>query len=202
MLTMLNNRALIILIFVLLSSAKHVHAQTDEQNDLILVELKTETNRINYYKNTNPAEVPVIEKDAARVRELTILDFKRHFNKYPVYYFIDTNLNDVIQKKFQQSVLDSNMQPVNLPGSSHFKIVYYGYPQNDSGAGSAKDFAYDNTERAGKGLVIMTEDFKYYDYIMGHGVSDDPRIAKYCFSAKKYDIEYAPLAYKLSKHIK
>jgi len=80
---------------------------------VVLVELFTYTNKINYYKRTQQdKKADQLEKDARKIMERTIKDFNTNFKFSPIYYFYDTNASNIVNREFKDVLLDKNMQPL------------------------------------------------------------------------------------------
>lgn len=177
-------------------------AKLKYQPKVVLVQLRSENRKIEYVTKHNPNLLPRIKKEAAKIREVTINDFKDRFTFCPVYYFIDTNADLIKERKFAGVLLDTAGKPVSNPIrnplDTNYVIVYYGYPNHSLPAPGTPAYNHENAPKdaMGKGLIIL--DYKYrqidYYYRLEYWLLFSPPNRKYGFNSKKYDMDYFPFA--------
>lgn len=179
----------------------------------ILVQLKAERNRINaLLAQKNYADLEQFKADAQEVMMATVRDFRDHFSYCRVYYYIDTNFDEVMARKFDGVLLDDHLTPVgniNLgDSSSDYMIVFYGYPTWQTGKRK-----WDTTKQkdwggapAGRGLVINDPDFKQIYYINNVDMDFFNFRRKnnknpYQFLSRKFNIDYTPTAAEFNRKL-
>ncbi len=175
----------------------------------VLVQLSSETNRINAISNAHQAklleEVTMDSKNAARAM---INDFTDHFDYCPVYYFIDTNAEKVKMKNFTHVLLRADGSEVNdvniAPGTGDYIIVYYGYPnEQNRRTGKGTD---QPSSRPGRGLVILNSNYEQITYGYKLGWQEfylkRKKKNKYAYESKHFDIQYMPMAAGLNENLK
>ncbi len=70
---------------------------------VVLVQLRAEKNRINALTKARKfKDLEIFKQDVTGVMIATIKDFKEHFNYCPVYYFIDTNTDAILEQKVER----------------------------------------------------------------------------------------------------
>jgi hypothetical protein len=199
---------LIVLCFV---AALKLHAQ---RPSAILVMLNAEKNKINYYNGLGQTEMAnEVRSEVETVMNVTISDFTDHFSYSPIYYFMDTNLALVKEKKFDGILFDNKRRifessPVK-PCDSSILIAYYGMPPVefvDEGHLSRDKNTYINPGYLGKGLVILGHNFKklpksdrlHYTYRYESWVPKGIK-TNYSYTSPKSNITYVSIAEKLQK---
>lgn len=193
---------LMLLSSLVLSFAVHAQVDYPETVKFLLVQLRSEKSRIESAEKYNPDEVASLQNEAAKERQVTINDFTDHFSKVPVYYFIDTDYEKIINKQFSGVVYNADMTKATaLPDRDDYLIVYYGKPSEDKRdkADTTTDYVYNNSERLGTGLIFLKPNYKYAHIYIWHLeyhelFTSRKRNKKYFFRSKKYDIEYFPMA--------
>ena len=135
----------------------------------VLVMLKAETNRIAALNNYgNGAKAAQATNDAKMIMECTINDFADNFDYCPVYYFMDTNLHLVKDKKFEGILFDKDKKEyITSPiaaGDTSFFIVYYGVAIPEiirTGTAEEKQKVYRDPgpSRHERGLLVLGHDF-------------------------------------------
>lgn len=168
---------------------------------VLLVQLKTEQNRINaLIKGRQYKDLEEVTRDAKKVREATINDFHDHFDFCPVYYFMDTNIEAIKNKQFQGVLLNADLSVVKAPlidqNSKDYYIVYFGYPK------AQKLIAppYSNTidENIGQRLVILDDQYNQLTYLSGpygpQNTGNRNRKVRYSYNSRHFDIKYIPVA--------
>ncbi len=103
----------------------------------ILVQLRSEHNRIAALAEAHRnRELEMVKEDASRIMQKEIADFKDHITYCPVYFYIDTNLYLVKNRKFSGVLFNADSTPASNTGlndtSKDYLIVYYGYPAYQS----------------------------------------------------------------------
>jgi hypothetical protein len=169
----------------------------------VLVKLYAEKNRSAYLKRNGMSEdLAELRKDVKATMKVTIADFEDNFSGYPVYYFIDTNLQSVKNGDFEGVLLDANLKPlpnVNLKKGDNYRIVYYGIPGHEV---SLADSVYMDRKYPGDGLVVLGPDYKPVKR-SSHFVYQNQLFSKadkrYIYNSKRFGIGYRPFARFLVK---
>jgi hypothetical protein len=179
----------------------------------VLVQLSSEKNRIEALaKNKRYSELEIVKKDAKGTKDATITDFKRHFDRYPVYFYIDTNINAIKARQFSGVLFDTAGNAIGNrlinENSQDYLIVYYGLPTTQPRSSTVVDASDEYSklgEPNGKGLIICNYLFQQVMYFYKLGSSDlglDKNKYKGCYYfSKKFDIEYFPLAQRFNKSV-
>ncbi len=191
---------------------KRMHARHNEHPPkAILVELPTETNRVAYFiKKGKRNKVQYLLDANKKVRRVMIADFADNFTFCPVYFFNDSSIELVKDKKLVGVLLDKKMQPATniilSTADTDYFIVYYGTETAEDVPENAKYDPY-NTSYTGStipNLVAMSYNYKKLAY----GLPDRTRynhfsqnmfVPKYSYELKEFDISYNPLAYYYSR---
>ena len=199
------NRTLFSLLFLMLSwlttSASNGWDDTLHVPKAVLVQLRSEHNRIEALtKNRLYSKVEEVQKDALAVVTKMKLDFRDNFSACPVYYYVDTNADQIKKKKFDGVLMNADGSPVTDFGfSDDYLVIYYGYPAVQ---GRLKDkvtdtssYQYDTGQPFGKGLVVLNDEFQQVNYFYKLGYDEfwykiGKRFKKYCYISKHFDIEY------------
>jgi len=188
--------------------------RTDKYPSAVLVQLKAERNRINALikaKEYNALET--FKKDVNGVMMATIRDFWDHFDYCPVYYYIDTNFDAVINRKFKGVLLDEHLSIVHNPlindSSNTHIIVYFGDP-----TWQTKKRYWDTTKAAnagshpnGRGLIINDYSMRQINYLytIDYDFFNFRKIRNknlYRYSSRKFNLEYIPHAAELNRIFK
>ncbi len=211
---------LFISIFLLAGSGKANTADSlsGKYPEMVLVQLKSENNRIQALTRARRfKDLEQVVNDANSSAAAMINDFRDHFNYCPVYYFIDTNLDLVKQKKFDRVLLNADRSPVEKPSinsaSENYVIVFFGYAVMQKRSEKVvKDPArYQSGEEqpAGKGLVINNHKYEQVGYInkkqyldLFESKKDKEKEKLYKYSSPRFEIEYYPLAGSLNEKLK
>lgn len=130
--------------------------------DAIFVQLKSEQRKINSLNNTgNTQDAILIAKDAAKVRQAMINDFSNNFHYCPVYYFLDTNLEKIVNGTFSGVLMDKDGTPISSSplknSDTSYYIVYYGLPEPEESINSTSTVV-DNA------LILLDYNHKQIDY--------------------------------------
>jgi len=177
----------------------------------VLVQLRSEHNRIQALtKSRRFKDVEAVKIDANGAALKMIADFEDNFKYCPVYYYIDTNLELVKKRAFQNVLLDSSRNPVgNLvisDTSTDYYIVFYGYPilQPKRTPVITDSMALtENHERTYKGLVVNNYKFQQVSYVAKPAYRNiafqQKGDLRYNYSSKRFDIDYLPYATDLNK---
>lgn len=172
------------------------------QPQAILVQLSTEQRKLDAIDKSgreNMAEQ--IKKDISRVQEVMKNDFSDNFSYCPVYYFYDTDLEQIKSYNFEGVLMDAKgniVSKLKNGDTSHY-IVYYGmsapYDNNDGN----KSYSLSSSKEA---LVLMDHHYEQLSVFK----------ASKMFSAKnsKYDhesrysttISYKSYAAQLDKYLR
>ncbi len=187
-----------------------VYAQKSADRKLpgaILVQLKSEKNKIiamtkaHDYKN-----LALVKKDAIRIKNATINDFKDHITYCPVYFYMDTNADKVIAGNLDGVLFtaDSSLVAPSAVGLQDKKyiIVFYGNPITQS---HTKMVVPDSVAKQpqteapnGTGLVINNPKMEQISYLYKFGYENwtvqSKKNRKYIAVSKKFDMEYFPIA--------
>ena len=138
----------------------------------ILVQLRSEHNRIAALAAAhryNDGEM--VKEDASRIMRNEIADFKDHVTFCPVYFYIDTNMEQVMNGKLAGVLFNADSTPAINTGLSasnrDYLIVYYGYPDyqsraKDSVPDDPKNYKYNGGEKMNRGMTnYLVENFNY-----------------------------------------
>lgn len=176
----------------------------------VLVQLRTENNRRDALIHDKKYEdLETLKKDTYGAMNATVLDFRDHFNACQVYYFMDSNFEQIMARKFENVLLDENLQSVAAPivEDSNYLIVHYGYP-----TWQTKKGRWDTTKQKdwgghpnGRALVINDHSMRqiHYIYNLDYDFFNFRRkFVKnpYRYESKKFDIEYNPSAAELNRN--
>lgn len=172
----------------------------------VLVMLRTERKKIQYYRNSGKGDkANRLRDEMVKVNRATINDFSAHFDRWPVYYFVDSNLSDVRQGKLDGHILDKNLQPLTIPpvnfADNNYIIVYYGKPPADVGVqlkDGDKKPVYTEGYHPGNGLVVLGPSFERMKntplfFIYTARVRKD-REKLYNYISDEFDVEYREYA--------
>ena len=180
----------------------------------LLVQLHTETNRMNYFREKgNNAMADRVADEAQHIATVTVNDFNDHFDFCRVYFFFDTALEAIKNQNFSGHLVNADASPVTncilQVGDTDYFIVYYGTPENPKTslwAGNDVEYRYGAGNVIGHGLIFMNHHYqqKDYYYIINNFRNYfawiiDPR---YEFYSRKFDMEYRPLAARYNKDLK
>lgn len=168
------------------------HKASARRPAAVLVMLNSESNRIAKFNTGNRTkDLEAVKYDAAEVMRVTKNDFHDHFRKTPVYYFMDTNIEKVKSGNLAGIVMNEDGSQAAHAPTSDFIIAYYGYPE----------FHTDPDVLFKKGLVIADSKMKQLTNgsIMSQAYFSYRRNKKYSYESKRFDINYVPIAKKLSK---
>ncbi len=179
----------------------------------VLVQLKAEQNRTNaLIKARKYNELEIFRKDVQGVMIATINDFWNHFDYCPVYYYIDTNFEAVMARKFDGILLDEHLSPITgtviSDTSTDYFIVYYGYP-----TWQTRKRYWDTTRAAdqgghpnGRGLIINDYKMRQLNYIYRldfdfFNFKKNRNRNPYKYTSKKFDVEYYPFASEFNRKL-
>lgn len=184
---------------------KRTHARDNEvPPNAALVMLSTQQNRMTYFKKHNmKASLNQLQRDRDSVNTRMVMDFTDNFTFCPVYYFMDTVLEEIIDHRFSGNLLNKDMKPVNttvlLSGNdSNYIIVLFGLPikgPRDNTNDSRVNFA---TGTSKKRLVVYNPDFALVDPPLPNGSNNtwgpSPKQPNevYTYQSPKFDIYYKP----------
>jgi hypothetical protein len=152
-------------------------------------------------------------KDAEGCKKATINDFTDHFTFCPVYYFLDSTLDYVIQKDFKGNLFNADgsevLNPVIENEKSNYLILYSGFPdvqpRNASVCTDSLHLQSVSDQPFGRGLIANNHKFQQIGYIYKFGYQNFWfRLfynKKYIYASKTFDIEYFPLADRLNKQL-
>jgi hypothetical protein len=174
----------------------------------ILVMLKAETNRIAALeKGGQTGLANQLSGEAEIVRQKTINDFSDHFSFCPVYYFVDTNLHLIKEKKFGNVLFDKGRKmystsPIDVADTSFF-IVYYGLDMPNIKSKNEDQTYLSNgaAMRPLKGLTVLDHQFKKIDRspikFLFKNEPRNPVNNQYDFASVEFNISYFQSAKKL-----
>ncbi|XZF15161.1 hypothetical protein ACTHGU_03420 [Chitinophagaceae bacterium MMS25-I14] len=194
---------------------------------VILIEINTEKNRTTYLQQKGDTQKLAWLREASEgATRAMINDFNDFFNFCPVYYFYDTNLQDVINKNYSV-LMDADRKPlgsnIKISDTDEIKIAYFGYPNTDKHVvpeGVAEDpdspeaRVYDKTYGTGNypsnskaleaGLVVTDKDFKETKtdrrFYVGRNRSLNAfRNHRYSYSSPHFSIQYVRSAEELDR---
>ncbi len=179
----------------------------------ILVQLSTSSRKMDYYRRAKKqALVKQLETDVQNVMDKMVMDFNDNFNYCPVYYFMDTNANLVLEQKFDGVILDNQMHPISyidLNAEDPYNIVLFGIVTKDA----SNYNGHDNSDPMDAGynvgstshrLIVLNKDFKAINKPLPNGLNNINRgklrqpVSSYIYDSPKFDIYYRPYARNLS----
>lgn len=204
----------LLLLYTFLLTTQVAFAQRKEDRNkfpkAVLVLLSSEHNRIESLEKARAyKEAEQLKKDATMVSEKIRLDFKDNFHMYPVYFFVDTNLEKVKAGKLADILTNTDgdlMEITELGDSStDFFIIYYGYPKFTKKKpkrikeGSEDAASFDTP--TGKYFVICNNKLEQITYVRrGKNTLIDevsPEDKKYRYNSPTFNISYSPTVRKL-----
>ena len=158
----------------------------------LLVQLSTGSNKIDYLtRQGNVEALEIATKDIDNIIQRMVLDFNENFSFCPVYYFYDTNLHYVLEKKFEGILLDNDLNrlnTLNLPEhDSNYFIVQYGRRNSNEEWNSNTLVVYDWQLKPLPYPVPETFYVRFYTRTNG-----DPK--KYTYNSSKFELRYTPMA--------
>lgn len=181
---------------------------------VILLQIRSENNRIeSLMKAKRAKDLQEVIFDAQNAAAAMKRDFKDHFDYCPVYYFTDTNIELIKQKKFDGILNTLDGQIVNDPiidkNSKDYFIVFYGYPTSQpkqykpvkEGDKTKANYG----EPFGKGLVINNHQMEQLSYLVKMDYSNlfiGKAKKAYFYESKSFEIEYYPLAGPFNENLK
>jgi hypothetical protein len=174
----------------------------------VLVKLYSEVNRINHFESRgDKTNANYVREDAAEIVKATIGDFKNNFNTCKVYYFIDTNLNQVLAANLEGILLDEHLKPatntVLKNGDTSFLIVYYGIP-DDVETDDRDGTVYRSGGYPHDGLVVLGHDYKRVRRLDHFIYKNHPfrmKVRQFLYTSKRFAIEYRPWARELEENL-
>jgi hypothetical protein len=181
----------------------HHWRKTAFKPKVLLVQLRSEKSKIDYLtQHKQFREANKVRKEASIVRKVMKNDFEENFSFCPVYYFIDTNSDQVKKQEFDNVLFTADGLPMKnnilYPGDTNYFIVYYGYPEDQMEIDANPD-EYDyvgNGEVMGRGLIFLSYKYQQVDFYYRFAYWDifkkpNPR---YSYRSADYDMEYFPFA--------
>jgi hypothetical protein len=199
-------RTLIILTILLLQllSVKSV-----AQPSAVLVLLKAEKNKIDHFtKVGDVSSARSVKQERDKVINATMVDFVAHFDYCPVYYFMDTSLPLVLERKLDGILFNEEQQihetsPLNK-GYDNFVIVYYGIPPTEVDKTDKGSF-YQSKTYPSDGMVILDNNFKRRPGSYDHYLYEPDMFfyipKKFAYTSKLFSMEYKPYATYLQKSL-
>ena len=183
--------------------------------DFILVQLRSETSRINGAIKTKRADLlEVIKKDGAAIASAMMNDFKDNFKFCPVYFYMDTNMYKVINKQFDGILMDADGHyvqhvPINKD-SKDSRIVYYGKPVPqyffEKVVTDSSDYNYRTSHPDYTGLVVCNNIMQQMDFFKSKGLGlryyKKNVDTKYWYKSSKFEMDYFPIAKRFSDNLK
>jgi hypothetical protein len=210
------NRLLTVIAAMLISGV--VFAQQQQQFPrAVLVQLRSESNRITALTKAHRyRQVEEVKADAQKISMAMIKDFKENFHYCPVYYFMDTNLNQILEQRFDGILFesDSRIPATNIivhPGDTDYVIAFYGFPVVQGyGTGTVRDiskYQANSGEPFGRGLVINNYKMQqvHYFYKLGYENflwSGRKKNKRNVVTSDHFDMEYFPFAKSFQKLVK
>ncbi len=179
----------------------------------VLVQLQTEQNRINaLIKSKRYTDLEVFRTDVKSAMLATLNDFWNHFDYCPVYYYLDTNIDAVLDRRFNGVLLDEHLAPVanlNLTDTStNYLIVYYGHPvwQSNKRKWDTTKLATMGGNPNGRGLVICDYKMRQVHYLYNldfdfFNYNSKRNKNPFKYVSKKFKIEYLPFAAELNRKL-
>jgi hypothetical protein len=176
----------------------------------VLLQLSSEHNRITALTRAHRAkEIEQVTTDAVAVQNAMLNDFKENFHYCPVYFFLDTNANLIRNKQFVGTLMTPDGVPVERVtpciDSARYLVMYYGTPSSQSRQSNTADADNSYGTPAGRGLVILNENFTQISYIYKLGTAElfgEAKKKKNYYSSPRFDIEYYPLASRFDERLR
>jgi hypothetical protein len=150
-----------------------------------------------------------LKQDAATIRNDVMNDYYENFHICPVYYFIDTNLDRVIEGKFQDIIFTGHtgvaVPTADKPDFRNYFIAYYGMPVEQHGRRPVKDSSIYITEvgrNHGVGMVLNNNKLQQVAFIHKPTVAklfSSLRKSKNAYTSKTFDMSYFPSAGMMQK---
>ncbi len=180
-------------ILLLLSTA--AFGQTKQLPDsmkFLLVELKSEKNKLDYFRaHKTSNDLKRLSDDITATNQATINDYTDHFTYCPVYFYMDTNRQKIRDKQFDDIIFKGNytLVPANIipHNENRFLVVKFGYADDSLSV-------FQNTT----GLVMYNPQLEQVHFIKK---IKGKVLGKYYFTSKKYNIEYRPFATQLNNSL-
>ena len=181
----------------------------------VLVQLRSEHNRMEALKKAHEYKLmKELEVDAIGVQKAMIKDFTDNFTYCPVYYYMDTNADQVKNKLFTGVLMNADGTPVKkntLDGANHnYLIAYYGYiapvyKEQRTKEDSLAAQQYTATP-FGKGLMILDDKFHEMTFFYKLAYQEDrgdkkKSLKEYKYNSKYFEIDYYPLVARFNKMI-
>lgn len=173
---------------------------------VVLVALHAERNRIAEAKRRGDMELlGHIQEDAEEIRKRTIKDFTDNFHRYPVYFVMDTLLDQIIKGR-RDGVLtnaDGSKVTVTPPSFSggKFVIAYYTKPDMQyigEDVITDTDRWVDQARFLGHALVLYNNKFQQFNSYRKRALAKlDANEEQYYYKSKVADMEYYPLAERM-----
>jgi hypothetical protein len=197
-----------------------------QQNDVartkaVLVQVRSEHSRMQAMQRKKDFKsLQQVKAESKAVAMAMIYDFKDNFSYCPVYFYMDTNLQYIKERRFEGILFNAEGEIVDSPivsnADTNYLVVFYGKPATQ-GRGTAKvkdsaNYRVGTSEPFGVGLVILNYKLEQVNYIYKL-ISDEllfkrkrakrrkSDVPSYSYFSKKYDMEYFHLAEKLSKRL-
>jgi hypothetical protein len=185
----------------------------------VLVELRAERNRINALeKDHRLRDAQEVQKDALGERSAMIKDFEINFNYCPVYYFIDTNVQQILDQNFEGVLLNADgSNATNIivkKGSKDYVIASYGYISTRYQKRMNKEDSLAQTLDAevpfGRGLIISNYKHQEVNYFykegyenifFSHSLKKKQKGLGIAYESKRFDIEYFPFVKLFNKEL-
>ncbi len=186
---------------------------TTNAQSAVLVMLKAEKNRLQYLEKINQKEkANLLRKESQKIMQATLNDFTDNFDRCPVYFFIDTNLQKVIDKKFDGVIVNNELNPVDFrswENRSDHLIVYYGIPPTEitkEGNAWQEQMVHRTTYNTSDGIVILDHEFKrrrnvHYVYLNHKGKTAIKKRPLYNFASRNFSISYYEMGNELQKQL-
>ena len=169
----------------------------------ILVQLSSERNRIAALsKAGRTRDAEEVKNDGQHVAQATINDFRDHFKYCPVYYYVDTNAEAILNKQFEGILLNADgsvtHNPIINTRSTNYYIVYYGYPNVQ--LRKAAEATDESSPAPGRGLIVLNDSYKQVAYSIDPDYTSlfSKKKGKYSYTSKHFNIQYRPYALELN----
>ncbi len=173
---------------------------------IVLVALHAERNRIAEARRRGDMELlGHIEQDAEEIRKRTIKDFTDNFHRYPVYFVMDTMLDQIRKGRREGMLTNADGSKVTATPSSFstgkFIIAYYTKPDMQyigEDVITDTDRWVNQARFLGNALVLYNNKFQQFNSykrrtLAGLDAEDEP----YYYKSKVADMEYYPLAERM-----
>lgn len=201
-------KAWLLSVLVLVCCSATAVAQESKYPRAVLVQLRAERNRINAMTTRKMyKQADEVKEEATIIMKLMIADFTKNFRYCPVYYYMDTNLQKVLDRNFQGVLLNADLSAapnvILNANDTDYMIVFYGKPVAQGArqkiVTQKERYEASGVEPSGTGLIINNYKMQQLHYFYKLGYQDmwmnkKKMQKKNFYESDKYDMEYFPFA--------